>query len=114
MPAYRVPPLLAKLTLMSAVVGPPDGTIVRSCQLRPPSLDTKTGALEPPSGSGVNAVAMIVAGFPGSTAIFGSLSWRVSPLRKAGVILTMISTAGSPSLAPDKVQLEAGLEIHSV
>jgi hypothetical protein len=57
-PAYRAPPWLANPTLMSEVAGPP-GTIVRSDQVAPPSLETKTGARCPLAGSGVNAVATI-------------------------------------------------------
>jgi hypothetical protein len=54
------------------------GTIRFSVQVSPRSVDTKTGALAPLNGSGVNAEATTRRGSAGSTAMCGSLSWLVS------------------------------------
>src|SRR5919204_5941803 len=64
------------------------GTMALSCQVFPPSLEMKIGALAPPSGSGVNAEAAMNCGLLGLTARFGSLSWFVSPLIDLGIRLT--------------------------
>ena len=81
------------------MAGPP-GTIERSDQVRPPSVETKTGAFGPFSGSRVNAVATICCGSSGLTARFGSLSWAASPLSDRGIMFTIRSTVAShPALA---------------
>src|SRR6476469_6544620 len=53
------------------------------------------GALLPPIGSGVKAVIAICAVFAGLTAMFGSLSCRVSPLSDWGMMLTTLTMISS-------------------
>ncbi len=64
------------------------GTIELSVQVLPPSWEMKIGAVSPPMGSGVKAVAAICWAFAGLTAMQGSLSWFSSPLIDFGIMLT--------------------------
>ena len=76
MPPYKTLEVPPNLVVMSAV-GKPEvapGTMALSAQVRPPSLETKIGAKDPPVGLGVKAVAAICSGLFGFTARLGSLS----------------------------------------
>src|ERR1700712_4668769 len=66
------------------------GTMVLSVQVLPPSTETKMGALPAPAGLRVNAEAAICRGLAGFTAMLGSLSWLVSPLKTFGIIFTTL------------------------
>jgi hypothetical protein len=46
----------------------------------------------------VNAVATMSVGLAGLTAMFGSLSWALSPLSAFGIMLTTRITASHPRL----------------
>src|SRR5437870_1504865 len=74
---------------MSPVLSPAElGTMEFRVHVLPPFVETYIGALLPPIGSGVNAVAAICVGSAGLTARLASLSSFNSPLRSLGIILT--------------------------
>ena len=85
---------------MSPVAAPAVlGTIRFRVHVWPRSLETKTGALAPPNGSGVKADPTIRRGSAGSIARLGSLSWFVSPLNTFGIMLiTTVMTASFEAL----------------
>lgn len=97
-------------------VGGPDapGTTLRSAHVVPPSVETKMGASDPPSGGGVKAVATSSLVFAGLTARFGSLSWFVSPLNDCGMMLTTLTVPTSAVLVQDGGKRRDGLTVISV
>src|SRR2546429_4987065 len=98
MPAYSTGGLAPTAWVISAVI-PSLGSVLRSVQESPPSLETKMGAvaLVDPPGFGVNADAAMSLGLESYSARNGSASCQVSPLSDSG---TKSTTRTPASLVP--------------
>src|SRR6266550_3064159 len=86
MPLYSTGGAAPTAWVMSAVI-PSLGSVLRSVQVLPPSLETKIGAvpLADPPGLGVKAEAAMSCAFEAYSARNGSASCQVSPLSVGGI-----------------------------
>src|SRR6266567_6098958 len=97
MPAYSTGGLAPAAWVISAVMFSL-GSVLRSVQESPPSLETKMGAvaLVDPPGFGVKADAAMSLGFESYSARNGSASCQVSPLSDSGTKSTTRTPASLP------------------